>query len=91
MWCFVLALPIFPCSHPQSIFGANELNFRVRNGNGWTLIAINTNYVLSAALYFVAFRESSIILTRGRGFVKRFFSKKEKKMERSMILSIPGL
>ena len=42
---FVLALPIFPCSHPQSIVGANELNFRVRNGNGWTLVAINTNYV----------------------------------------------
>ena len=46
MWCLVLALPIFPCSHPQSIFGANELNFRVRNGNGWTLIAINTNCFL---------------------------------------------
>ena len=30
---FVLALPIFPCSRPQSIFGANELNFCVRNGN----------------------------------------------------------
>ena len=44
----MLALPIFPCSHPQSIFGADELNYRVRNGNGWTLIAINTNYLLSS-------------------------------------------
>ena len=35
--------PIFPCSHPQSIFGVDELNFRVRNGNGWTLITMNTN------------------------------------------------
>ena len=39
----MLALPIFPCSHPQSIFGADELNFCVRNGNRWTLAAINTN------------------------------------------------
>ena len=46
---FVLALPIFPCSRPQSIFGANELNFCVRNGNRWTLAAINTNYILLSA------------------------------------------
>ena len=39
----VLALPIFPGSHPPSIVGANELNFCVRYGNRWTLIAINTN------------------------------------------------
>ena len=40
---FVLALPIFPVRLQTSIFGASELNFRVRNGNGWTLTAINTN------------------------------------------------
>ena len=40
----MLALPIFPASHPASIVGANELNYCVRNGNRWTLIAINTNY-----------------------------------------------
>ena len=39
----MLALPIFPCSHPQSIVGACELNFCVRDGNRWTLTAINTN------------------------------------------------
>ena len=39
----MLALPIFPVRLQTSIFGADELNFRVRNGNGWTLIAINTN------------------------------------------------
>ena len=39
----VLALPIFPGSHPPSIVGANELNFCVRDGNRWTLAAINTN------------------------------------------------
>ncbi len=40
---FVLALPIFPARLQASIFGAGELNFRVRDGNGWTLTAINTN------------------------------------------------
>ena len=43
---FVLALPIFPGRLQPSIFGANELNFRVRDGNGWTLIAINANLLL---------------------------------------------
>ena len=43
----MLALPIFPASHPASIVGADELNFCVRDGNRWTLIAINTNYFVS--------------------------------------------
>ena len=42
---FVLALPIFPGSRPPSIVVANELNFCVRDGNRWTLSAINTNYL----------------------------------------------
>ena len=41
----VFALPIFPGSRPPSIVGADELNFCVRDGNRWTLIAINTNYI----------------------------------------------
>ena len=41
----MLALPIFPCSHPQSIVGEGELNFCVRDGNRWTLTPINTNYI----------------------------------------------
>ena len=40
----MLALPIFPGRRQPSIVGAGELNYRVRNGNGWTLTAINTNY-----------------------------------------------
>ena len=40
---FVSALPIFPGRRQPSIFGADELNCRVRDGNGWTLTAINTN------------------------------------------------
>ena len=41
---FVLALPIFPGRLQPSIVGRSELNFRVRDGNGWTLALINTNY-----------------------------------------------
>ena len=40
---FMFALPIFPASRPASIVGAHELNFCVRDGNRWTLTAINTN------------------------------------------------
>ena len=39
----MLALPIFPGRRQPSIFGADELNCRVRDGNGWTLTAISTN------------------------------------------------
>lgn len=35
--------PIFPGGCPPSIFGTEELNYRVRNGNGWTLFVINTD------------------------------------------------
>ena len=38
--------PIFPGSFPPSIFGTNELNYRVRDGNGWTLIVIYTDSIL---------------------------------------------
>ena len=38
-----MALPIFPVRLQTSIVGRNELNFRVRNGNGWTLALISTN------------------------------------------------
>ena len=39
----MFALPIFPGSRPPSIVGVHVLNFCVRDGNRWTLIAINTN------------------------------------------------
>ena len=48
----VLALPIFPGSRPPSIVGANELNFCVRDGNRWTLTAINTNYEHRFTVFF---------------------------------------
>ena len=37
-------LPIVPGRFQPSIVGTSELNFRVRNGNGWTLTVINTNF-----------------------------------------------
>ena len=36
---------IFPGSHPPSIFDTDELNFCVRNGNRWILIASNTDFL----------------------------------------------
>ena len=41
----VLALPIFPGRLQPSIVGRSELNFRVRDGNGWTLALISTNCI----------------------------------------------
>ena len=41
----MLALPIFPDRLQSSIVGRIELNFRVRDGNGWTLDLISTNYI----------------------------------------------
>ena len=56
----MLALPIFPVSHPTSIFGACELNFCVRYGNRWTLSVINTNY----SFVFKAFQLFYLLVTR---------------------------
>mgnify|MGYP007088021340 CR=1 FL=1 len=39
----MLALLIVPGRYQPSIVSADELNFRVRNGNGCTLTAIGTN------------------------------------------------
>ena len=35
----------FPGSHPPSIIDVKELNFRVRYGNGWILLAIITGFI----------------------------------------------
>ena len=55
---FVLALPIFPGRLQPSIVGRSELNFCVRDGNRWTLTAINTNFFRKAFafLYVKALR-----------------------------------
>ena len=35
---------IFPGRRQPSIFSTRELNYRVRNGNGWILAVIDTDY-----------------------------------------------
>ena len=60
----VFALLIFPGSHPPSIVSAYELNFCVRDGNRWTLIAINTNsygWVSTHLLYIKSLLASNIL------------------------------
>ena len=64
----MLALPIFPASRPASIVGASELNFCVRDGNRWTLTAINTNCMSSS------FLENINYYTTLFPFVKQYFS-----------------
>ena len=49
----MFALPIFPGSHPPSIVGVHELNFCVRDGNRWTLMTINTNYINGITVIYV--------------------------------------
>ena len=63
----MLALTIFPASHPTSIFGACELNFCVRYGNRWTLTPINTNYISLTACaenYLLKRTNSKRVVTR---------------------------
>ena len=59
----MLALPIFPGSHPPSIVGACELNFCVRDGNRWTLMPINTNSSIFFSLAPLP-RALSFVVTR---------------------------
>ena len=64
-----MALPIFPVSHPTSIFGGDELNFCVRYGNRWTLTPINTNDISVTAYaetYLFMHVTPERLVTRGR-------------------------
>ena len=46
MVVFVMsALRIFPGRHQPSIVRMKLLNYRVRNGNGWDQLIINTDYL----------------------------------------------
>ena len=49
-------LPTLPHSRPCSTIGARELNFRVRDGNGWVLSAITTEISLRF-IKTIAYRE----------------------------------
>ena len=67
----MLALPIFTASRPATIVGADELNFCVRDGNRWTLIAINTNCISSP--WQLALLGELLYYTALSQFVKRYF------------------
>ena len=56
--------PIFPGGCPPSIFGTNELNYCVRNGNRWILAVINTDYLLRKTLKTEKDAERIILLSR---------------------------
>ena len=61
-----MALPIFPGRYQPSIVGRSELNFRVRDGNGWTLALISTNYLNRyARLQTLSY---ALVLFLSRGF-----------------------
>ena len=68
-FCLCRHRPIFPGRHQPSIVSVNELNYRVRNGNGCTLITINTYLLfffgkekLSKRKTFFALRAVSLFL-----------------------------
>ena len=60
---------IFPGRFQPSIVSTDELNYRVRDGNGWTLIAKDTDLRLRYCA-FVSF--SLAIIHAQDGFVNRF-------------------
>ena len=68
----MLALPIFPGSHPPSIVGAKELNFCVRDGNRWTLAAINTNYSVREVVSLELLYDSTYILICKELFFEKY-------------------
>ena len=90
----VLALPIFPCSHPQSIVGACELNFCVRDGNRWTLTAINTNSPDGSSPSYIVKNLSasnSFILTLHASSVKHFLLAGDPYRIRTDVKGVRGL
>ena len=60
---------IFPGRFQPSIVSTDELNYRVRDGNGWTLIAKNTDY---ACAYYALVLISEAIIYDCLGFVNTF-------------------
>ena len=66
-----MALPIFPGRRQPSIVGRDELNYRVRNGNGWTLILISTNYALQVSPENLSNYKTAFALLSRRSVVTR--------------------
>ena len=67
-------LPICPGRHQPSIFGTTELNFRVRDGNGWTLSAVSYTHlgsVYQVGIYALLAVQAALILARCAGICMR--------------------
>ena len=65
--------PIFPGGCPPSIVSTSELNYRVRDGNGWTLIVIDTDFIFNAlshakSIYIYYHACASVCLVTRTGF-----------------------
>ena len=62
-WLFKLCRhrPIFPWRHHQSIFGTDELNCCVRDGNRCTLIAKDTDFATVISGYFIICKNNTFI------------------------------
>ena len=63
----MFALPIFTASHPATIVGVHVLNFCVRDGNRWTHMTINTNYISVSAFAVTFFGDPYRIRTDVNG------------------------
>ena len=67
--------PIFPGSFPPSIFGTGELNFRVRDGNGWDLTVINTgSYFFLCGKKKVSKKETAFLLLLSSSQRKKLYA-----------------
>ena len=84
---FVSALPIFPGRRQPSIFGASELNCRVRNGNGWTLTAISTDYSIPQNLASMDKPTRCLSMETKKQRRERAFTLAWKQAIRSLLLS----
>ena len=83
----VSALPIFPARLQASIFGAGELNCRVRNGNGWTLTAISTDYSIPQNLASMDKPTRCLSMETKKQRRERAFTLAWKRAIRSLLLS----
>ena len=79
--------PIFPKGCPLSIFGAGELDFRVRDGNGYGLSASVTRILLLDVIGCVRARDARLRFERGRREGRSTISSLSKSFDRSDSIS----
>ena len=60
---YIRRRPTFPGSRPPSIISTMELNFRVRDGNGWNLHVIVTGFISPCTFKTEQYHTSTIIFS----------------------------